>query len=263
MKYEEVYKESLENPEAFWGRAAEDIVWDKKWDTVLDFSNPPFCKWFPGGMLNTCYNAVDVHVEQGRADQPAIIYDSPVTNTIKKYTYAELKERVSKVAGFLKDLGVVKGDTVIVYMPMIPEAVISMLACARLGAVHSVVFGGFAPPELAVRIDDAKPKVMLSASCGIEVSRVIPYKPLLDQAIQISSHKPEKCVILQRPQVEAELMPGRDLDWTEQEAAAKPADCVSVGSNDPLYILYTSGTTGLPKGVVRITRVMPWHSSGP
>lgn len=251
MKYEEVYRESLENPESFWGRVAEEIVWDQKWDKVLDFSNPPFSKWFPGGMLNTCYNAVDVHVDQGRADQTALIYDSPVTDTITKYTYAELKERVAKVAGFLKGLGIEKGETVIIYMPMIPESVISMLACARLGIVHSVVFGGFAPPELAVRIEDAKPKAILTSSCGIEVKRVIPYKPLLDEAIEISSHKPEKCVILQRPQAEAELIPGRDLDWTELEANAEPADCVSVGANDPLYILYTSGTTGLPKGVVR------------
>jgi propionyl-CoA synthetase len=251
MTYDEVYRESLENPDAFWGRTAEEIVWDKKWDTVMDFSNPPFCNWFPGAMLNTCFNAVDIHVEQGRAEQTALIYDSPVTDTIAKLTYAELKTRVSKVAGFLKALGVGKGDTVIIYMPMIPEAVISMLACARLGVVHSVVFGGFAPPELAIRIEDAKPKAILSASCGIEVKRIIPYKPLLDEAIRIASHKPESCVILQRPQVNAELIPGRDLDWAEQEANAQPADCVSVGANDPLYILYTSGTTGKPKGVVR------------
>ncbi len=251
MKYDEVYRESLENPDAFWGRAAEEIVWDKKWDKVLDFSNPPFCKWFPGAMLNTCFNAVDIHVEHGRAEQTAIVYDSPVTDTITTYTYADLKARVSKVAGFLRTLGVGKGDTVIIYMPMIPEAVISMLACARLGIVHSVVFGGFAPPELAIRIEDAKPKAILSASCGIEVKRIIPYKPLLDEAIEIASHKPETCVIFQRPQVTAELIPGRDLDWAEQEANAQPADCVSVDANDPLYILYTSGTTGKPKGVVR------------
>ncbi len=251
MKYDEVYTESLQNPDSFWGRAAEEIVWDRKWDKVLEFSNPPFCRWFPGAMLNTCFNAVDVHVEQGRAEQTALIYDSPVTDTITKLTYADLKLRVSKVAGFLKALGVGKGDTVIIYLPMIPEAVISMLACARLGAIHSVVFGGFAPPELAIRIEDAKPKAILSASCGIEVKRIIPYKPLLDEAIELSSHKPETCVILQRPQATAELIPDRDLDWAEQEADAQPADCVSVGANDPLYILYTSGTTGKPKGVVR------------
>ncbi|MDQ7782272.1 MAG: propionyl-CoA synthetase [Desulfomonilaceae bacterium] len=251
MKYDEVYRESLENPVGFWGRAAEEIAWDRKWDRVLDFSNPPFCKWFPGGMLNTCFNAVDVHVLQGRGGQTALIYDSPVTDTVATFSYADLKARASKVAGFLKGIGVGKGDTVIIYMPMIPEAVISMLACARLGAIHSVVFGGFAPPELAIRIEDARPKAILSASCGIEVKRIIPYKPLLDEAIEISSHKPETCVILQRPQVTAELIPGRDLDWAEQEAGAQPAECVSVGANDPLYILYTSGTTGRPKGVVR------------
>lgn len=251
MTYKEAYTESLENPDAFWGRAAEEIDWDKKWDRVLDQSGLPFVKWFPGAMLNTCFNAVDRHVLQGRGDQVAVIYDSPVTSTVQKMTYAELKERVAKTAGFLKALGVTKGDRVLVYMPMIPEALIGMLACARLGAVHSVVFGGFAPKELAVRIDDATPKVILSASCGIEVSRVIPYKPLLDEAIEIAGPKPEHCVIYQRPQAKAEMKPGRDLDWVEQESNAQPADCVSVSANDPLYILYTSGTTAVPKGVVR------------
>lgn len=251
MKYQEAYRESLENPESFWGRAAEEIAWDRKWDKVLDDSNPPFYKWFQGGMLNSCFNAVDYHIEQGRGNQTAVIYDSPVTNTVKKFTFSELKERVSKIAGFLKQLGVSKGDTVLIYMPMIPEALMSMLACARLGAIHSVVFGGFAARELAVRIDDAGPKVILSASCGIEVQRVIPYKPLLDEAIEISDHKPEKCVIFQRPQVQAELKAGRDLDWADLEPKAEPADCVSVAATDPLYILYTSGTTGKPKGVVR------------
>jgi len=251
MKYAEAFRESLEDPGSFWGRAAEGIDWDKKWDQVLDQSHSPFFKWFPGAMMNTCFNAVDRHVLQGRGDQTAIIYDSPVTNTIRKFTYSELKEKVSKVAGFLKSLGVGKGDTVLIYMPMIPEALTSMLACARLGAIHSVVFGGFAPRELAVRIDDARPKVILSASCGIEVQKVIPYKPLLDEAIEIAGPKPEKCVIYQRPQVKAEMVPGRDLDWEELESNAEPADCVSVASTDPLYILYTSGTTGKPKGVVR------------
>jgi len=251
MKYEEAFRESLENPDAFWGRAAEEISWDKKWDQVLDKSNPPFYRWFTGGRLNTCYNAVDRHVEAGRANQLAMIYDSPVTNSIRTFTYAELKDRVSKIAGFLKGLGVEKGDTVLLYMPMIPEAVMGMLACARLGAVHSVVFGGFAPLELAVRIDDAKPKVILSASCGIEGQRIIPYKPLLNQAIDIASHKPEKRVILQRPMAVAELDPALDQDWAEQEASAQPADCVVVEATDPLYILYTSGTTGRPKGIVR------------
>jgi propionyl-CoA synthetase len=251
MKYAEVYRESLENPESFWGRAAEEIDWDKKWDSVLDQSRLPFVKWFSGAMLNTCFNAVDRHALRGRGDQPAVIYDSPVTNTVKKITYNELKAKVEKVAGFLRELGVAKGDTVLIYMPMIPEALISMLACARLGAIHSVVFGGFAPRELAVRIDDAEPKVIVSASCGIEVQRVIPYKPLLDEAIEISAHKPQKCVIYQRPQVKAELKPGRDFDWEELESKAQPASCVSVAATDPLYILYTSGTTGKPKGVVR------------
>ncbi len=251
MKYEDAFRESINQPEVFWGRAAEEIHWDKKWDRVLDDSNPPFYKWFSGGVLNTCYNAVDRHVDEGRGEQSAVIYDSPVTGQTQKITYAELQKRVSKVAGFFKELGVAKGDTVIIYMPMIPEALISMLACARLGAIHSVVFGGFAPRELAIRIDDAKPKVLLSASCGIEVQRVIPYKPLLDEAMEIAVHKPEKCVIFQRPQAVAELTTGRDLDWAELEAKAAPADCVPLNATDPLYILYTSGTTGRPKGVVR------------
>lgn len=251
MKYEEVFRESLESPDAFWGRAAEDIAWDVKWSQVLDRSNPPFYRWFRGGMLNTCFNAVDYHVQQGRADQTAVIYDSPVTNSVQTFTYAQLQDRVSKIAGFLTNLGVHKGDTVLIYMPMIPEALMSMLACARLGAIHSVVFGGFAPRELAVRIDDAKPKVILSASCGIEVQRVIPYKPLLDEAITIAAHKPQLTVILQRPQVNADLQPGGDRDWEELEAKASPVGCVSIAATDPLYILYTSGTTGRPKGVVR------------
>jgi propionyl-CoA synthetase len=251
MTYQEMFQESVENPDSFWGRAAEAIVWDKKWDQVLDRSNPPFYRWFKGGKLNTCFNAVDVHVQQGRGAQPALIYDSPVTNTKQTITYQELRDRVSRVAGFLMELGLKKGDTVIVYMPMIPEAVISMLACARLGVIHSVVFGGFAPRELAIRIDDAKPKVILSASCGIEVARVIPYKPLLDEAIQLADHKPAHCVIFQRSMAPADLLAGRDFGWTELEAKAQPAGCVSVEATDPLYILYTSGTTGKPKGVVR------------
>jgi propionyl-CoA synthetase len=251
MKYKEAFKESLESPETFWGRAAEEIIWDRKWDTVLDSSNPPFYRWFRGGMLNTCFNAVDCHVQQGRGDQLALIYDSPVTDTIKKYTYAEVLERVSKIAGFLQGLGAKKGDTVLIYMPMVPEAVFAMLACARIGVVHSVVFGGFAPRELAVRIEDAKPLAILTASCGIEVKRIIPYKPLLDEAIELSSHKPLKRVILQRPMAKAEMKEGLDLDWNELEAAAEPVGCVSLAATDPLYILYTSGTTGKPKGVVR------------
>jgi propionyl-CoA synthetase len=251
MKYAEAFRESLENPEIFWERAAENIDWHVTWNAVLDQSDSPFIKWFPGASLNTCYNAVDRHVLHGWGDRTAIIYDSPVTNTVKKITYSELKTRVSKVAGFLRALGVDKGDRVLIYMPMIPEAVISMLACARLGAIHSVVFGGFAPRELAVRIDDAAPKVILSASCGIEVQKTIPYKPLLDEAIEIAREKPDNCVIYQRPQVRAPLKPHRDLDWNDLEYVAQPADCVPVSATDPLYILYTSGTTGKPKGVVR------------
>lgn len=251
MTYDEAFRESLENPEAFWGSIAAEIDWDERWERVLDQSKAPFDKWFVGAKLNTCFNAVDRHVLLGRGQQPALIYDSPVTGTVRTYTYSEVKDRVSKVAGFLKGLGVAKGDTVLIYMPMIPEAVLAMLACARLGAIHSVVFGGFAPRELAVRIEDAKPKVILSASCGIEVQRVIPYKPLLDEAIEISAAKPEHCVIYQRPQAVADLKPERDFDWEALEAKAQPADCVSVAATDPLYILYTSGTTGKPKGVVR------------
>ncbi len=251
MKYRDAFKESLESPDTFWGRAAEKITWYKKWDQVLDVSNMPFARWFVGGELNTCYNALDRHVEAGRGDQPALIYDSPVTDTIRSYTYSELTRRVSRVAGFLKDLGVGKGDRVVIYMPMIPEAAIAMLACARIGAIHSVVFGGFAPRELAIRIDDARPKVVLSASCGIEVKRIIPYKPLLDEAITIARHDPERCVVWQRPEVEADLVRPRDLDWSELEEKAEPTGCIPVKATDPLYILYTSGTTGIPKGVVR------------
>ena len=250
-QYDEVYQESIDDPEGFWGKVAEDIHWYKKWDKVLDDSNKPMYRWFVGGELNTCYNALDYHVERGRGDKIALIYDSPVTDTIKKYTYAELTDEVAKFAGVLAGQGVQKGDRVIIYMPMIAEAAIAMLACARLGAVHSVVFGGFASKELATRIDDAKPKVIVTASCGIEVTRIIKYKPLLDKAIELSTSKPEKCIIFQRPQEEASLIEGRDVDWAAMMADAKPHDCVPVAATDPLYILYTSGTTGQPKGVVR------------
>ena len=251
MSYEEIYARSMEDPEGFWGEQAEAIDWYKPWDKVLDDSRKPFYRWFAGGELNTCYNALDRHVEQGRSDQAALIYDSPVTDTSQSFSFRELRDRVASFAGVLRDLGVQKGDRVIVYMPMIPEAPVAMLACARLGAIHSVVFGGFASKELATRIDDAKPKVIVSASCGIEGSRIIEYKPLLDEAIELSTHKPDHTVIYQRPQVEAAMQDGRDVDWASAEAKANPADCVPVLATDPLYILYTSGTTGVPKGVVR------------
>ncbi|MBI5640622.1 MAG: propionyl-CoA synthetase [Nitrospirae bacterium] len=252
-KYDEVFQRSISDPEGFWGEAAEAISWYKKWDKVLDDSRKPFYRWFAGGELNTCYNCLDRHVEEGRADQTALIYDSPVTRTIQRFTYRELLDQVSMFAGVLSGLGVAKGDTVIIYMPMIPQAVIAMLACSRLGAIHSVVFGGFAPYELAIRIDDAKPKVVVSASGAIEVTRLIEYKPMLNRAIELADHKPERCIIFQRPQVKAEMTPGRDLDWEGQMAAARPADCIAVEASDPLYILYTSGTTGKPKGIVRDT----------
>src|SRR5206468_404260 len=266
QRLEEIYRRSLEEPDAFWAQAAAAIDWDEPWQRVLDDSRAPFYRWFSGGRMNTCPNALDRHVDGGRADQPALVYDSPVAGTLKTFTYRELRDEVARFAGALAAQGVEHGDRVIVYMPMIPEAVIAMLACARLGAIHSVVFGGFASNELAKRIDDAKPKAILSASCGIEVNRVIPYKPLLDGAIELAQHKVARCVILQRPQEAAPMVRGRDLDWNEALAAAAPVDCVPVLATDPLYILYTSGTTGIPKGVVHDNGghavALKWSMSG-
>ena len=250
--FEEAYARSINDPEGFWADAAEGITWTKKWDKVLDDSKAPFYRWFAGGELNTCYNCLDRHVEAGRGDQAALIYDSPVTGgTQKTYTYAELTDEVARVAGALKAEGVEKGDRVVIYMPMVPEAAIAMLACARLGAIHSVVFGGFASNELAVRIDDAKPKLVMSATCGIEVNRVLDYIPLLDKAIALAKHKPDACMILARPESEGTITNVKHVDWASASAGAAPAACVPVGSSHPLYILYTSGTTGQPKGVVR------------
>ncbi|AUN29381.1 propionyl-CoA synthetase [Niveispirillum cyanobacteriorum] len=252
-RYQAMHERSLSDPTGFWADAARAIDWDTFPTTILDDSDKPFYRWYRGGRLNICHNALDRHVAGGRAEQAALIYDSPVTGVKQTLTYAQLLDKVARFAGVLRDLGVGKGDRVIIYMPMIPEAVVGMLACARIGAVHSVVFGGFAPHELATRINDATPKAILSASCGIEGTKVLAYKPMLDAAIDQASHKPDHCVIFQRPQAAASLIPGRDIDWDEAAATAEPADCVAVEATDPLYVLYTSGTTGQPKGVVRDT----------
>jgi propionyl-CoA synthetase len=252
-RYRAVHARSLKDPEGFWAEQAETIDWTKRWDKVLDSSRAPFYGWYVGGELNACHNALDRHVENGRADQTALIYDSPVTDTKRSFTYLELRDHVARLAGAIAAQGVGKGDRVIIYMPMIPEAVMAMLACARLGAVHSVVFGGFAAKELASRIDDCQPKLVLTASCGVEPARIVAYKPMLDEAIEQARHKVSKVIVFQRPQGPATLVKGRDLDWTETVAAAAPHGCVPVRATDPLYILYTSGTTGFPKGVVRDT----------
>ncbi|MDP2797033.1 MAG: propionyl-CoA synthetase [Methanoregula sp.] len=249
-EYERAFHEAVSNPEKFWGAAATKVRWYRHYDQVLTSDNPPFYRWFEGGMVNSCYNALDYHVEQGQKDRIALIYDSPVTKTVKKFTYGELRDLVARCAGGLQALGVLKGDRVVIYMPMIPEAVIAMLACARIGAIHSVVFGGFASRELATRIEDAKPSLIVSASCGIEVNRIIPYKPLLDAALAQCSHKPSKCIIVQRKEALVDFVQGRDLSW-ETLLEAEPVPCVPVNSTDPLYLLYTSGTTGKPKGVLR------------
>lgn len=251
MSYAEVYRRSIEDPEGFWGEAAQAIDWDEPFDRVLDDSRAPFYAWFSGGRLNTCHNAVDRHVAAGRGAQVAIIYDSPVTGSKQTITYSELQMRTARFAGALVRLGVGKGDRVIIYMPMVPEALVAMLACARIGAIHSVVFGGFSCNELATRIDDATPKVIVAGSCGIEPGRVVPYKPLLDKAIELARHKPDHCIVLQRPEQPGELVLGRDVEWEAAHVDVEPQACVSVSATDPLYILYTSGTTGKPKGVVR------------
>jgi len=251
LSYEQTYKASIEDPESFWGEIARGVRWQTHWNRVLDDSDAPLYRWFPGGRLNTCDNALDRHVEAGRGDQPAIIYDSAMTRTKRTITYKQLLDETAIFAGALRGLGVNKGDRVVIYMPMIPEAVVAMLACARLGAVHSVVFGGFAPKELAKRIDDAAPKLIVSATCGLEPNRTIAYKPLLDEAIRCANHKPGHCVIVERPECEAAMVEGRDVSWADAVSDAEPADCVTVEATDPLYVLYTSGTTGTPKGVVR------------
>ncbi len=255
-RYHELYARSLRDPEGFWGEAAQAIDWIEPATKVFDPNMGVYGRWFVGGVCNTCWNAVDRHVNAGRGPQPAIIYDSPLAEKKITITYDRLLTETQVLAGILRDLGVAKGDRVILYMPMVPEAVIAMLACARIGAIHSVVFGGFAAKELATRIEDCKPTVILSASCGIEPGRIVKYKPLLDEAIELSSHKPDACLILQRPQAEATMVAGRDHDWAAARDhalvwAKSVWDCVPVAATDPLYILYTSGTTGRPKGVVR------------
>ena len=249
-RYDEIYQKSLSQPDEFWLEAAKSIDWERTPSRALDSDNPPFYRWYPDGILNTCHNALDRHVAAGNGERTALVYDSAYSGEQRSYTYAQLRDEVARFAGVLRDLGVGTGDRVVIYLPMVPQAAIAMLACARLGAIHSVVFGGFAPKELASRIDDARPKVVLSASCGIEPTRIVAYKPIVDEALRLSTHQPEAVVVLQREAARADLGPG-DLDWDELLAKATPADCVPVAATDPLYVLYTSGTTGGPKGVIR------------
>jgi len=252
-QYQSTFGRAKSAPSEFWMEAAQDVHWDKPPTKALNTENSPFNQWFEDGQINACYNALDIHVDNGRADQSALIYDSPITDSQQKYTYRELRDAVALFAGVIAAEGVSRGDRVLIYMPMIPEAIIAVLACARLGAVHSVVFGGFAAKELAVRIDDSEPTLILTASCGIEPARIVEYKPLLDNAIELANHKVPRCIIYQRDALQAPLTAGRDIDWNAALQSAAPADCVPVKSTDPLYILYTSGTTGQPKGVVRDT----------
>ncbi|HJO76061.1 MAG TPA: AMP-binding protein, partial [Pelagibacteraceae bacterium] len=249
--YKKIYDRSIQAPQDFWSEVAEEIFWYKKPTKILNSDNPPFYKWFEDGVTNTCYNAVDLHIKNGLGEKIAIIYDSPITNSKEKITYNQLKDRVSIFAGALKKQNVNKGDRVIIYMPMIPEAAIAMLACGRIGAIHSVVFGGFAANELASRIDDSKAKIIISASCGYEPGRTIEYKPLLTKAVEMAKHKPDKCIIYQRKDFKIDLDSKNEIDWNDAIKDAKPVECVEMNANDYAYILYTSGTTGTPKGIVR------------